>query len=282
MRWMLVSLVWLCAATAAAQPQPPPNPLERGRYLVEVTGHCANCHASRGPDGQPIAGHGLAGGWVMQEGPLRAVVPNITPDRETGIGTWTEAQIIRAIREGKRPDGSNIGWPMPVDFYQRLSDADVAAMAAYLRSVLPVRNAVQGRSSYPFPVPAHPVVAHVPPPADNPVARGAYLAGPVAHCLDCHSGRGPDMRLIPGREGAQGLSFTGPWGTVVARNLTPSTTTGIGNWTLAQFTRALREEIGGDGRRLMPPMGRGRVWAAMTDQDIADLFAYFRSLPPLD
>ena len=68
----------------------------------------------------------------------------------------------------------------------------------------------------------------------------------------------------------------------VARNLTPSTTTGIGNWTLAQFTRALREEIGGDGRPLMPPMGRGRVWAAMTDQDIADLFAYFRSLPPLD
>jgi mono/diheme cytochrome c family protein len=278
-RWVLACVFALFAGPAWAQP--PSMVLERGRYLVEIAGHCANCHASRAPDGRPIAGRGLAGGWVMQEGPMRAVVPNITPDRETGIGSWTEAQIIRAIREGKRPDGSNIGWPMPIEFYRGISDTDVAAMAAYLRSVPPVRNAVQGRSSYPFPVPAHPAVASVPPPADNPVARGAYLAGPIAHCLDCHAGRGPDMRLIPGREGAQGLSFTGPWGTVVARNLTPSAA-GIGNWTLAQFTRALREEIGGDGRPLMPPMGRGRVWAAMTDQDIADLFAYFRSLPPLD
>ncbi|WP_431304138.1 c-type cytochrome [Sediminicoccus sp. BL-A-41-H5] len=278
-RWILAGLCALWVGTAGAQPST--AQLERGRCLVEIAGHCANCHASRGPDGAPLPGRGLAGGWVIEEGPMRAVVPNITPDRETGIGNWTEAQLIRAIREGKRPDGSNIGWPMPADFYQRISDADAAAMAAYLRSVPPVRNAVQGRSSYPFPVPTHPVVANLPPPADNPVARGAYLAGPIAHCLDCHSGRGPDMRIIPGREGAQGLSFTGPWGTVVARNLTPSTT-GIGNWTLAQFTRALREEIGADGRPLMPPMGRGRVWAAMTDQDIADLFAYFRSLPPLD
>ncbi|UPY36778.1 c-type cytochrome [Sediminicoccus sp. KRV36] len=275
--WGLMAL--LCVPAWA---QGPNAQLERGRYLVEVVGHCGNCHASRAPDGQPIAGRGLAGGWVMQEGPMRAVVPNITPDRETGIGNWTQAQIIAAIREGRRPDGTPIGWPMPIDFYAGISDADVAAMAAYLRSVPPVRNAVAGRSSYPFPVPAHPAVASVPPPADNPVARGAYLAGPIAHCLDCHSGRGPDMRIIPGREGAQGLSFTGPWGTVVARNLTPSTSTGIGNWSLAQFTRALREEIGGDGRPLMPPMGRGRVWAAMTDRDIADLFAYFRSLPPLD
>ena len=159
---------------------------------------------------------------------------------------------------------------------------DLAAMIAYLRSVPPVRNAVTERSSYPFPLQPHPPAGTVPPPADNAVARGAYLAGPIAHCLDCHSGRLPNRQIDPARPGAQGLSFTGPWGTVVARNLTPHPVTGIGGWTEAQFARALREEVGGDGRPLMPPMGRGRVWAALTDRDVADLHAYFRSLPPLE
>ena len=277
---ILAGVLALFAAPALAQT--PADVLERGRYLIEVAGHCANCHASRAPDGRPIAGRGLAGGWVIQEGPVRAVMPNITPDRETGIGAWTDAQIGIAIREGRRPDGSLIGPPMPVDFYRGISDADLAAMVAYLRSVPPVRNAVTERSSYPFPLQPHPPAGTVPPPADNAVARGAYLAGPIAHCLDCHSGRLPNRQIDPARPGAQGLSFTGPWGTVVARNLTPHPVTGIGGWTEAQFARALREEVGGDGRPLMPPMGRGRVWAALTDRDVADLHAYFRSLPPLE
>ena len=162
---ILAGVLALFAAPALAQT--PADVLERGRYLIEVAGHCANCHASRAPDGRPIAGRGLAGGWVIQEGPVRAVMPNITPDRETGIGAWTDAQIGIAIREGRRPDGSLIGPPMPVDFYRGISDADLAAMVAYLRSVPPVRNAVTERSSYPFPLQPHPPAGTVPPPASS-------------------------------------------------------------------------------------------------------------------
>lgn len=279
--WVLAG--WLAFGSLPAVAQAPPDLVERGRYIVEVVGHCGNCHATRGPDGRPIEGRGLAGGWVIGEGAMRAVVPNITPDAETGIGRWTDAQIVAAIREGRRPDGSLIGPPMPIAFYSRISDGDMNAILAYLRVVPPVRHAVTERSSYPFPLRPHPAVTGpVPGPADDPVSRGAYLAGPVAHCLDCHSGRLPDNQIDPARPGGQGLSFNGPWGTVVARNLTPHPELGIGSWTEARFARALREEIGGDGRPLMPPMGRGKVWARMTDRDIADIFAYLRSLPPLE
>ena len=119
-------------------------------------------------------------------------------------------------------------------------------------------------------------------PADDPVSRGAYLAGPLAHCLDCHSARLPGNQIDTTRPGGQGLSFTGPWGVVVARNITPHPELGIGRWTETQFARAIREEIGGDGRPLMPPMGRGRAWSQMTDGDLRDILAYLRSLPPLE
>lgn len=279
--WLLAG--WLAFGSLPAVAQTLPDLVERGRYIVEVVGHCGNCHATRGADGRPIEGRGLAGGWVMGGGAMRAVVPNITPDPETGIGRWTDAQIVAAIREGRRPDGSLIGPPMPIEFYSGISDRDMSAIVAYLRQVPPVRHAITERSSYPFPLQSHPAVAGpVPEPADDPVSRGAYLAGPVAHCLDCHSGRLPNNRIDPARPGGQGATFNGPWGTVVARNLTPHPELGLGSWTEAQFARALREEIGGDGRPLMPPMGRGKAWARMTDRDIADIFAYLRSLPALE
>ncbi|WP_424812874.1 c-type cytochrome [Roseococcus sp. YIM B11640] len=256
--------------------------VERGRYIVEVIGHCGNCHASRGPDGRPLPGRGLAGGRVLVEGTMRAVIPNITPDRETGIGAWTDADIERAMRQGVRPDGTLIGPPMPIALYRGISDPDMAAIIAYLRSVPPVSNAIAERSSYPFPLQALPPPGAVPPPADDPVSRGAYLVGPLGHCLDCHSSHTADGRIDPAKPGGQGRSFTGPWGVVVARNLTPHPELGLGRWDEAMFARALREEIGGDGRPLMPPMGRGRAWAALTDRDIADIWAYLRSLPPLE
>lgn len=283
-RWLAAGWLALCSipAFSPAWAQAPAELVERGRYIVEVVGHCGNCHATRAADGRPIEGRGLAGGMVIAERGMRAVVPNITQDRETGIGGWTDEQIVTAIREGRRPDGSLIGPPMPIGFYRGISDRDVQAIVAYLRSVPPMRHAT-GPSRYPFPLQPYPQVqGPVPGPADDPVSRGAYLAGPVAHCLDCHSGRLADGRIDPARPGAQGLAFEGPWGTVVARNLTPHPELGLGRWTEAEFARALREEIGRDGRRLMPPMGRGRVWAQMTDGDIRDIFAYLRSLPPLE
>ena len=273
----------LSAAGARAQPvQADPAALERGRYLVETAAFCGVCHTTRSPEGRLQPGMELAGGRVFNERGFRAVAPNITPDPETGIGRWTDAEIVAAIRDGRRPDGSLIGSPMPIELYRGLSDRDVLAMVAYIRTVPAVRHAVTERSAYPEPPAPHgpPVAAVADPPADDPVARGAYLAGPVAHCMDCHTPPLPGDRRDWSRMGAGGVPFEGPWGLVVGRNITSSRSYGIGGWTDAQIIRAVTEGVSADGRRLAPPMGgRAPVWAKLDPRDLQDLVAYLRSLP---
>ena len=276
---------WLIAAflviggTALAQPSP--DPVARGRYLVETVAACGNCHTPQGPAGN-LPGMTLAGGSVFDERPFRAVSPNITPDPETGIGRWTDAQLIRAIREGKRPDGTTIGPPMPFELYRGLSDADVAAMVAYLRTVPPVRNAV-ARSEYRIPLPpayGPPVESVVGPPADDPVARGRYIAGPLGHCIECHTPMGEGGRGDGAKVGGGGQTFGGPWGVSVARNITPHPEAGIGRWSDDEVIRAMTKGVSADGRQLFPPMGYA-YYAGASEADLRDLVAYLRSLPPL-
>jgi mono/diheme cytochrome c family protein len=252
--------------------------LARGQHLVEVTGACGNCHTPMGPQG-PVPGLALAGGTVFDEPPFRAVAPNITPDLETGIGRWTDAELARAIREGLRPDGSLIGPPMPMTLYRGLSDRDVAAMVAYLRTVPPVRNAVE-RSVYRISLPPAygPPVGRVPDPADTPLARGEYLANAVAHCMECHTPMLPTGQNDRTRLGAGGMEFRGPWGLSVARNLTPHPN-GLGGWTDAQIITAITRGVSADGRPLAPPMAFA-AYANMTQQELSDMVAYLRSLPP--
>jgi mono/diheme cytochrome c family protein len=257
--------------------------MERGRYLVEIAAACGLCHTTRGADGQPLPGMELAGGRIIADRGFRAVVPNITPDPETGIGRWSDADIAAAIRGGRRPDGTLIGPPMPLELYLGLSDHDLVAVVAYLRAVPPLRHAVTERSTYPFPVTSYdpPVVGVPDPPKDDPVARGAYLAGPLAHCMDCHTPPLPGERRDWSRIGAGGVPFEGPWGAAVARNVTSSKEYGIGGLTDEQIIRALTQGISADGHRLAPPMsGRASIWAQLTERDQHDLIAYLRSLPP--
>ena len=157
------------------------------------------------------------------------------------------------------------------------------AMVAYLRAVPPVQHAVTERSTYPFRLtPYGPPVAGVPdPPEDDPVARGAYLAGPLAHCMDCHTPALPGERRDWSRIGAGGVPFEGPSGVAVSRNITSSKEYGIKDWTDEQIIRVLTQGISADGRRLAPPMsGRAPIWAQLTERDRHDLVAYLRSLPP--
>ena len=282
------TLLTLSAGTVPAQQaadQGAAALLERGRYLVEIVAFCGACHATRGPDGRVPAGLELAGGRVFEERGFRAVAPNITPDPDTGIGRWTDAQIAASIRDGRRPDGSLIGPPMPVESYRGISDRDLAAMVAYLRTVPPARQEVAGRSVYPFPLAPHgPPVAAVPdPPEDDPVARGAYLAINIAHCMDCHSTQLSEGRRDPLRPGATGLVLEGPWGAVAARNISSHPEAGIGRWTDEQVLRAMTQGVSADGRRLAPPMGgRAPIRARLTERDRSDILAYLRSLPPQD
>jgi mono/diheme cytochrome c family protein len=171
---------------------------------------------------------------------------------------------------------------MPIELCRGLPDHDLVAVVAYLRAVPPVRHAVTERSTYPFPLtPCGPPVVGVPdPPEDDPVARGAYLAGPVAHCMDCHTPPLAGERRDWSRIGAGGVPFEGPWGAAVARNITSSREFGIKDWTDDQIIRALTQGISADGHRLAPMSGRASIWAQLTERDKHDLVAYLRSLPP--
>jgi mono/diheme cytochrome c family protein len=254
--------------------------VERGRYLVDTVAGCGNCHTPMGPNG-PDTSRYLAGGFVIDMAPFRAVVPNITPDPATGIGTWSEADLARAIREGIRPDGSLIGPPMPYPLYHGIGDEDLAAIVAYLRTVPAVVNETEP-SVYRIPLPpawTDPIASVAAPDPADQVAYGAYLAGPIGHCMECHTPMGehghPDLEH---RLGAGGFPFDGPWGTSYAANITPA---GLGDWTDAEIERAIREGIHQDGRPLMPPMGFA-YYKGISESDMAALIAYLRSLPPVE
>jgi mono/diheme cytochrome c family protein len=277
----VIAIVMLCLAAGVAGPAAAETPLERGRYLVEVLGACGNCHTPKGPAGDLLGLH-LAGGFAEDDDFGTWVTPNITPDPETGIGRWTDAEIVRAIREGIRPDGRVLGPPMPFGFYRRLADSDVAAMVAYLRTVPPVRHGVP-RSQYRIPLPASygPPVGSVPdPPRQDPVKYGEYLAGPVAHCMECHTPFLPEGRPDTTRLGAGGLPFKGPWGVSRAANLTPDPETGLGQAKDGEIIAALYGSRR-DGGRVLPPMPVQHYRQGIAEADLRAILAYLRALPPV-
>jgi len=268
----------LAAMPAAAQSA---KALARGTYLMDGIVACGNCHVQRDKEGKPLLDRGLSGGMVFDEEPFKAYASNITPDRETGIGNWTDAQLIKAIREGIRPDGSVIGPPMPIMFYRGMSDGDVKAIVAYLRAQPPVKNAVP-KSEYKIKLPPNygPAISKklVAPPPKNTLKYGAYLAGPLGHCMDCHN---PWVKGIPDmqRMGAGGNPFKGPWGVAVSRNLTPHAS-GLKDWSDAEIARAIREGVRKDGSQLKPPMAYA-WYKNINESDMKALIAYLRSLKPL-
>jgi mono/diheme cytochrome c family protein len=283
------AILAICAGAALVMPERAASAetlLQRGAYLTKSVAACGRCHTPRNAESQPIAGMEMAGGTEFDDADLGHVVaPNITPDPATGIGRWTQAQIVNAIRNGVRPDGTIIGPPMPFSAYDDLSDRDVTAIAAYLRSIKPIRHAV-GKPQYKIALPeSHgPTVTHVEEPrrADR-LAYGAYLAGPVAHCIGCHT---------PLREGGQQLdrkrAFAGgrqlhPYGQpgvlVTSRNISPDPEDGIGKWSDAQIKRATIAGIRPDGTHLSPAMPYP-WYKTMAPSDLDAIVAYLRTVPP--
>jgi mono/diheme cytochrome c family protein len=281
----LFSLILSQAQPAAPVPADP----ERGKYLFQVSG-CATCH------GQNLAGW-RAGGPNQQPqsapfgelfvGPYgRVPASNITPDPETGIGSWTDAQIAAAIRDGQRPNGELLMPVMPYQQYHLLSDQDTADLVAFLRTVPAVRNEVPARTLQ-GPVPAPPALPA--PPAEAPtegVERGAYLVNAVAACAHCHSPKTPTGFADPGRH-LSGQIIPREPEEEIAPNITPSEARGIGKWTEEDIARLLKTGFGPEGGRVGGLMRRaveGPPWGGfdqLTDADLQAISAYLKSIPPL-
>lgn len=253
----------------------------RGDYLLNGIVACGNCHSPRGPDGDLIAGQELSGGAPIELPEFRAIAPNITPDPDTGIGRWTDAQIITAIREGKRPDGSTIGPPMPIEFYRDMSDSDARAIVAALRAVPPVHNE-SPKSTYNIPLPPSygPPVAHV---VDTPrtdrLAYGRYLAN-IGHCMECHTPMDKGV-LNLARLGGGGRELPAfPAGVVMSSNLTPGNPDGLAQWTDAQAKATITTGIRPDGRPLVRLMAFD-WYKSIEDDDLTALIAWLRTLRPV-
>jgi mono/diheme cytochrome c family protein len=262
--------------------------VERGSYLVNTIMACGNCHTPRDASGAFMTDSALSGGITIMTPAFVATAPNITPDRETGIGDWSDAEIKRTLIEGMRPDhghlpGVMLAAVMPASFYKALLPDDLDAIVTYLRSVKPVRSTVS-EPEYKMPVHREPY-----PDAEkgfsksdfsDPVRRGAYLVT-IGHCMECHSTFSAGVSDFKDGLGHGGRRF-GPevvkgLPDVVVPNITSDPVAGIGAWSDVEIARAIREGIARDGHRLNPPMAYP-FYAGLSDADTADIIAYLRTV----
>jgi mono/diheme cytochrome c family protein len=277
-RGAALGLIALLSTATAAGAQ---APVERGRYLVDTIMTCHNCHTPMGPNG-PQFDKALSGGLRFNEPPFDVTASNITPDPETGIGSWSDSDIKKALQEGQRPSGHQFAEVMPSGFYKILTRGDLDGIVAYLRSLKPVKNTVTApvyRMQTPHQVFPGAEKAMSDADLNDQVKRGFYLVT-IGHCLECHTpfgppGTGVDFQNSLGRGGRE---FKGPWGVSVSRNITSSKGSGIGDWSDVEIKRAIVQGVRKDGTKLKPPMGFG-YYAKMTEPDVDAMVAYLRTIP---
>ncbi|WP_250473474.1 c-type cytochrome [Caballeronia sp. GAFFF1] len=251
----------------------------RGEYLVRAGG-CMACHTA--DPARPFAG-----GRAMPTRFGTFYTPNITSDRATGIGAWTDAQFVRAMREGIGRNGEHLYPAFPYTAYTRLSDADVLAMRAYLATVPPVRYTPPPHALR-FPFGWRWLMAawnafnftpgrFVPDPAKRAEwNRGAYLVEALAHCGQCHTPRNA-LGGLKESERLGGASVAG-WR---AGNLTPDRVAGIGAWRDDELLRYLASGAAPGRAYAIGPMAEvvANSTQFLTDDDLRAMIAYLRSMP---
>ena len=239
-RQPIAAALALMLLTAAAPAAAEEDAAARGEYLVRAGG-CFSCHTAAG-------GERLAGGRPLTTPFGTFYTPNITPDPATGIGRWTDAQFLRALREGIRPDGANYFPVFPYTSFTGITASDALAMKAYLFSLSPVRQQNRPHDvAFPFSWrflqtgwkllffttgPFQPV-----PGQSTAYNRGAYLVTALAHCGECHTPR----NFLGAMRSGQWLAGTpnGPDGQLVP-NITPDPGTGIGKWEKDDIVELLK------------------------------------------
>lgn len=251
--------------------------LERGKYLAEGVLQCFVCHSDRDwnrPGAPPIAEkHGA--GYVWKDTP-GLVAPNITPDKETGTGLWTDDMLARAIREGISHDGRVLDDQMFYASYRLLSDEDLASVIVYLRSLKPIYNPLPQTKLEKSPLPPTPLTEAIPEPdLSTPVRRGQYLAK-IGTCLGCHTAF--YAPLSPGYFGGGDLIERGQERAFSA-NLTADPSGILSYYDENLFIETLRTgQV--KARKLSPVM----PWVAvrnMSDEDLKAIFAYLRTRRPV-
>jgi mono/diheme cytochrome c family protein len=275
---LLAFLLALVAESAGAERR------ERGKYLVEALMACDNCHTPRGPAGYDEAAR-FSGGSQSFSGPgYKTRGGNITPDLESGIGGWSDAELRAAIVGGLGRDGPLAPF-MPSESYAVLTESDLEAIIAFLRASPPAatpnaspRPRIEEARRPSLPGAEAPFA---PERLDDRASRGLYVAS-LARCMACHSGETGDIPDHMNRLGAGGKAFRTPAGVAVASNITSHPEKGVGAWTDDELKRAITRGVSRDGRALKPTMANlsKAHFAKMSAEDLDALVAYIRAIPP--
>lgn len=256
---------------------------ERGAYLVRAGG-CLACHTEKG--GVPFSG-----GRPLETPFGTFYSPNITPDRQTGIGAWSDDDFVRALHEGVRPDGARYFPVFPYTSYTQVTREDALAIKAYLFSLDPV--AKPGRDhDVPFPFSWRltqrgwrmlffsPQTFTPDPARTAEWNRGAYLVRALAHCGECHTPR--NILGAMDEDMAMAGTVDGPEGEL-APNITPHAT-GIGDWSRDDLVTLLKDGTKPDFDNVQGTMGEAVAdgLSHLSDADIEAIVTYILSLPPVD
>ncbi len=259
--------------------------LTRGAYVFQAAG-CVGCHTDL-----PKKGPRLAGGRAFKTPFGTFYSPNITPHPEYGIGAWTEADFLRALRDGVGPGGSHYFPVFPYTSYTKMTDSDARALWAYLRDQDPWDRANRDHEvSFPFGWRFLMTfwkllffdAGAFQPDASKDAAwnRGAYLVNALGHCGECHTPRNPfgavdsDMYLAGTTEGPEGDKVP---------NITPDPETGLGKWSAEDLDGLLSLGMTPDADFVGSSMGEviENTTGKLTSEDRAAMIAYLRSLPPI-
>jgi mono/diheme cytochrome c family protein len=256
--------------------------IARGQYLADAA-DCLACHTAEG-------GEAFAGGRAFHTDFGTIYSPNISPDPETGIGNWSDADFLRAVHEGVAPNGTRLYPAFPYAAYTYLTDDDVLAIKAYIFSQPAVRN-VPPQTDLRFPYNQRWLMAiwgalYNPDTRFEPIAdrsplwnRGAYLVEALGHCGDCHTPRTPLQSLDNRQKFGGGLAEG--WR---AYNISSDETSGIGDWTAAALNGYLKTGRAENRGSAFGPMAEAvhLSFAKMTDSDLRAIIEYVRSVPPVE
>lgn len=281
---IIVSLAVLasvgCSSDETMLPPLPvaPDAITRGASLVEGIAACGFCHSLNGKPGQP-----LSGGRTLVDSDGEVQAPNITLAK-SGLRGWKESDVVHALRQNEKPDGSTIARTAHLGF-EWLSDGDLSGVIAYLRTLPPVEHEIPSRSGDPLALGlfkgTRAVKGLVPSVEPRfPAAYGQYLADHVARCASCHN---TPAGIIGGEEywaGGIEVSFDGEYKT--APNITSSKTSGIGTWSEKAITNFITTGRAPDGHLVDPRFCPTEFFRRGSESDIAALVTYIRSVPPID
>jgi mono/diheme cytochrome c family protein len=265
--------------------------LARGKYLAEGPAHCFFCHTEHDltQPQAPIVQARKGAGWAMPAAELNNISSaNITSDRDTGLGAWTDDEIARAIQEGISRDGHALFPLMPYLGFANLDEEDIASIVVYLRTIPPVRNQVAKRN-LPFPlefivktIPTPKTMANTPHPTSTPVERGKYLVHTVAGCPGCHT-PADQGNPLPGLAFGGGERFeipmpNGETKTFFSANITRDPS-GIRHYDEAMFIETLHTgQIKGRALSFVMPF---EFFKNLSDDDLRDIFAYLGTVTPV-